>query len=1121
MATVNTLATTASATRDELKREIQLTQQGKKPENAKGQMMNEHKMTHEEVATKFGTDLERGLNSAKIPELLDLYGKNALTPPKTKHPFILFMENMTGFFSLLLWGAGILCFIGYALDNDQPENLYLGIVLSVVVFLTGCFSFYQEFQSAATMESFKNFLPQECFVQRDGEKKKILAEQLVPGDLVHVKNGDKIPADILVITASNFQVDNSSLTGESEPQKRKPENTEELFNEATNIGFYGTNAVEGSCTGVVIKTGDSTFMGSIAKLVSAENQETPIAKEIAHFIHIISAVAVFLGITFLVIGFAQGTPPVANLVFMIGIIVANVPEGLLATVTVALTLTAKQMATKKVLVKHLEAVETLGSTTCIASDKTGTLTQNRMTVRHCYYDLSTKLADLSGSSSAVDLNNETFKMLTRCATLCNQAEFEASKENMEKEVLQRQCTGDASENGFIQFTETVHDGGIAKLRADNMALAKVPFNSTNKYSASIHLVDNMWEKDRHLYMKGAPERILARCDNILIEGKVVPIDDEHTANLNAHLTGMMQSGERVLGLCMATMDAGKYHNKYEYEIADTNAYNWPNKKGDGLVFLGLMSLIDPPRLAVPGAVLNCQTAGIKVIMVTGDHPETAEAIAKQVNIIKNKTRRDVANARKVALTDVSNDDDEVKAVVITGAQLLEMTDAEIQTWLDYDQIVFARTSPEQKLIIVRNLQEKQFIRRGYPKDNPLPVKHVVAVTGDGVNDSPALRRADIGIAMGIAGSDVAKGAADMILLNDNFASIVDGIEEGRKIFDNLKKSIAYTLSSNIPEISPFLVFILARVPLPLPTVLILCIDLGTDMLPAISLAYENKEADIMLKPPRNAITDRLVTGKLINFSYLQVGVVQATAGFFAYITVLDDYGFPPWILPFLDEVWSAFHLYDSPKMKMGSDKDQTYMCGAPTEHVNTEGDNILTNFFTSTCSQGLPRMELFRAESWKGDGYFNPTEYPTAYEPDKVVWTHSTCNLQRDGYRTAYDCFNPKNALPYAQCAFFISIIVVQWADLMACKTRTLSIKTQGMTNGIMNFGLVFETCLGIFLCYGGEAINLGLGTRDIEFVHWLPAMPFMMFILGYDEVRKFLVRNMGKDNWFYRNTYY
>lgn len=693
---------------------------------------------------------------------------------------------------------------------------------------------------------------------------------------------------------------------------------------------------------------------------------------------------------------------------------------------------------------------------------------------------------------------------------------------MQKDVLARDCTGDASENGFIQFTEPIVEGGIMGMRAQNQTVMRVPFNSTNKYSASIHMRDNKWDLPRDLYLKGAPERIVARCDNIMIDGKPVPFTAEHHKNFEDHIFTMMQNGERVLGLCCKELDPEEFNSEYVYETSDVQNYNWPNKKGDGLVFLGLISLIDPPRPAVPKAVLNCQTAGIKVVMVTGDHPTTAEAIAKQVNIIQGNTRRDIAIARKCEIDDVPMDDPEIKAVVISGAQLLEMEDEEVQNWLDFEQIVFARTSPEQKLIIVRNLQAKKFVKRGYPADSPLPIKHVVAVTGDGVNDSPALRKADIGIAMGIAGTEVAQNAADMILLNDNFASIVQGIEEGRKIFDNLKKSIAYTLSSNIPEISPFLVFILARVPLPLPTVLILCIDLGTDMLPAISLAYENKEADIMLKPPRNSLTDRLVTGKLINFAYLQVGVIQAVAGFFAYIVVLNDYGFPPWILPFLHNSWDAFRIFDSDvesKITGGTARDLTYMCGdsAAIANVNLK----VTNFKDSLCAVGHPRMEYFTKELL--GGYVDAFTYPSelAASAGKITWLHSTCNLWDGDMRTKDNCYNPKNALAFAQCAFFLSIIVVQWSDLMACKTRSLSIARQGMKNGIMNFGLVFETLLGILLCYGGEAINKGLGTRPVEIIHWCPAMPFMIFILSYDEVRKLLMRRLGPNNWFYRNTYY
>jgi sodium/potassium-transporting ATPase subunit alpha len=1029
-----------------------MTEEERKAEAAEVIDMTEHLMSIEECLAAHKTDIKTGLNDGQVSEKHATYGYNELRPPKKTHWLIMFMHHLTGFFSLLLWFAGILCFIAYGLMPGSPENLYLGVVLVVVVMMTGIFSYYQDAKSAAVMEGFKNLLPENASVLRNGTRKDVEARELVPGDVCFVSSGAKIPADFRVVEENNFKVDNSSLTGESEPQRRSTENDHESPLEATNIAFYGTLCVSGNATGIIVSTGENTIIGRIAHLASStEAVDTPIAIEIEHFIKIISYVAVFLGVSFLIIGFVKGAEPVTNLVFAIGIIVANVPEGLLATVTVSLTLTAKRMAHKKVLVKNLEAVETLGSTTVIASDKTGTLTQNRMTVAHLYFDQKAVIAntseDVKEGEGFSDVHSPTFKWLQKVATLCCTATFKGNEQNMALPIVQRDTDGDASETAFIKFCEPIYP--ISKMREENSELAAIPFNSANKYQVSVRCQDNDFSKPRMVLMKGAPERIFDRCDNIMIDGKPVPITDAHIANYKEHLRVMMNDGERVLGCAATELAPKKYPEGYEY-MDDKDNPRFPMNKGEGVCFIGCIALIDPPRGAVPGAVKCCQVAGIKVIMVTGDHPDTAEAIAKQVCIIRDLTRRDLAFRRKCKISEVDPNDEEIKAVVVTGAELENFTKKDLDTVLDYDQIVFARTSPQQKLIIVQGLQDKKFIRRGYPADNPKRVRHVVAVTGDGVNDSPALKAADIGVAMGIVGSDVAKDAADMILLNDNFASIVDGVEEGRLIFDNLKKSIAYTLSSNIPEISPFLIFILVNIPLPLPTVLILCIDLGTDMVPAISLAYENKEANIMQKPPRDMNIDRLVTAKLIAFSYAQIGIIQALAGFFAYFVVLNDYGFHPDWLPNLADQF--------------------------------EEDNLVYD------ADGWPYLEGHRLLE---------------------------CNVQNEGV-----CHHPEEALAHAQAAYFVSIIIVQWADILACKTRTLSLMDQGMRNHMLNFGLFFETMLGALLMYI-TPLNKPLGTRPIRFVHWLPAVPFSIFILCYDEVRKYLMRTRGKNNWIERNTYY
>jgi len=475
-------------------------------------------------------------------------------------------------------------------------------------------------------------------------------------------------------------------------------------------------------------------------------------------------------------------------------------------------------------------------------------------------------------------------------------------------------------------------------------------------------------------------------------------------------------GERVLGFCDYLLPEDKYPKGYPF---DPDEENFPL---EGLRFVGLMSMIDPPRAAVPDAVVKCRSAGIKVIMVTGDHPITAKAIARSVGIISDgqETVEDIAARKNIPVEEVNPR--EARAAVIHGGEIKDLSEKALDEVLMYhSEIVFARTSPQQKLIIVEGCQ-----RMGA----------IVAVTGDGVNDSPALKKADIGVAMGIAGSDVSKQAADMILLDDNFASIVTGVEEGRLIFDNLKKSIAYTLTSNIPEISPFLLFILADVPLPLGTVTILCIDLGTDMVPAISMAYEFAESDIMKRQPRNPFTDKLVNERLISMAYGQIGMIQASAGFFVYFVIMCENGFWPSTLLGLRRAWD---------------------------------------------SQAVNDLEDSYGQEW-------------TYADRKIL---------------EYTCHT----------AFFVSIVVVQWADLIICKTRKNSVFQQGMKNHFMNFGLCFETCLAAILSYT-PGMDKGLRMYPLKINWWLPAIPFSILIFCYDETRKFLLRR-NPGGWIESETYY
>ncbi|KAJ8951229.1 hypothetical protein NQ318_010257, partial [Aromia moschata] len=1089
-----------------------------------------HKISLEELYQRFQTHPENGLSHAKAKENLERDGPNALTPPKTTPEWVKFCKNLFGGFALLLWIGAILCFIAYSIqastvEEPADDNLYLGIVLAAVVIVTGIFSYYQESKSSKIMESFKNMVPQFATVIREGEKLTLRAEELVLGDVVEVKFGDRIPADIRIVESRGFKVDNSSLTGESEPQSRSPEFTHENPLETKNLAFFSTNAVEGTAKGVVISCGDNTVMGRIAGLASGlDTGETPIAKEIHHFIHLITGVAVFLGVTFFVIAFILGYHWLDAVIFLIGIIVANVPEGLLATVTVCLTLTAKRMASKNCLVKNLEAVETLGSTSTICSDKTGTLTQNRMTVAHMWFDNQIIEADTTEDQSGVqyDRTSPGFKALSRIATLCNRAEFKPGQDGVA--ILKREVNGDASEAALLKCMELAL-GDVMSIRKKNKKVCEVPFNSTNKYQVSIHENEDPNDPRYILVMKGAPERILERCNTIFICGKEKVLDEEMKEAFNNAYLELGGLGERVLGFCDFMLPTDKYPIGYKFNSDD------PNFPLEGLRFVGLMSMIDPPRAAVPDAVAKCRSAGIKVIMVTGDHPITAKAIAKSVGIISegNETVEDIAQRLNIPVSEVNPR--EAKAAVVHGSDLRDLSSDQLDEILRYHtEIVFARTSPQQKLIIVEGCQ-----RMGA----------IVAVTGDGVNDSPALKKADIGVAMGIAGSDVSKQAADMILLDDNFASIVTGVEEGRLIFDNLKKSIAYTLTSNIPEISPFLAFILCDIPLPLGTVTILCIDLGTDMVPAISLAYEKAESDIMKRRPRNPWTDKLVNERKVKVSNLRL-VVPAIS--LAYEEAESDIMKRPPRDPINDKLVNdrcSFYFTLSAILVMFAPHGNPscgfvfdmYLFGrvqvpaislayeeAESDIMKRRPRNPFTDKLVNERLISMAYGQIGMIQAAAGFFVYFVIMAENGFLPMKLFgirkqWDSKAINDLTDSYGQEWT-YRDRKTLEYTcHTAFFVSIVVVQWADLIICKTRRNSILHQGMRNWALNFGLIFETALAAFLSYT-PGMDKGLRMFPLKFVWWLPAIPFMLAIFIYDEVRRFYLRRCP-GGWLEQETYY
>jgi sodium/potassium-transporting ATPase subunit alpha len=713
--------------------------------------------------------------------------------------------------------------------------------------------------------------------------------------------------------------------------------------------------------------------------------------------------------------------------------------------------------------------------------------------------------------------------------------------------IHRHCKGDASETGLVQFAQGVMDLNETRTKfpthtykndAGKDIECLIPFSSEIKFNLFIRNMekgDEAGNKDLCIYMKGAPERILVRCSKILIGGQEVDFTDDLRKEVNDANSAFGKLGERVLAFARCRLDSGKY-NKTSYQFDVKTWKEWgvdPKRRAadyagqngtfpmHDLCFVGVVSLNDPPRPKVDLSVNKCRSAGIKVIMVTGDQPPTAAAIAHKVNIIKHPKKEwnymvnELGMSEKDAL-------EQCTAIVIHGDLLAKkhleeenmpdddpMKGQYLQQWIGKHEVVFARTTPSQKLLIVDACQ-----RAG----------HVVAVTGDGVNDSPAIKKADIGIAMG-SGSDVAKNAADMLLLDDNFSSIVNGVEEGRLIFDNLKKSIAYTLSSNIPEILPFIFFIVFQVPLPLSTVLILCIDLGTDMIPAISFAYENPELDIMDRVPRNSKRDHLVNSKLICFAYLQIGVIQASAGIYTYFVILNDYGMRPNTLfnlallknplPNATDVYTAAN---SELVQSGTSSNGVE-CGLPQNSSQEYAacqyghTGMMWDPESQKNQDAREDMKLLAWDKTRNSKVDVRLYYAHHRDPD--AWTKcrwSTADEAPFFYTASYAsewhpvCYSTE-ALKFAQSGYLCSIVCVQWADLMICKTRNLSLSQQGMVNRFGNFGLFSETALVAILCYV-PFLNIALGTRMIAFPHFLvPSFSFFVVIFLYDEMRKIWLR--------------
>jgi len=784
--------------------------------------MKIHQLSIDDVLISLHTSAQ-GLTTEEAAKRLQEFGPNQVQKEKRQRAVVRFLREFVHLFAVILWiGAALSFFAEY--QSPGQGMMKLGVAILIVILVSGIFSFLQEYRAERTLASLLKLLPRHCAVLRSGRIDQTSAETLVPGDIVLIEQGELIPADCRLIEAFGFRVNNANVTGESIPQLRNAVPSVEMeILQSKNIVLAGTSALAGTAQAVVFATGMDTEFGKIAHLTQAQREISPLRRELASLSRWIVLLAVSIGFAFFAIGRIMGVAFWDDFIFAIGIIVAMVPEGLLPTLTLALVLAAQRMSKRNVLVRHLPAVEALGSATIICTDKTGTLTKNRMTVRAVY--LGGRFVD------AVSLSNvaERYWMFFAVGRYCHDL-----KEN---EVESRsEATGDPMEMALFELSSSLLKFPLAR------KIHEIPFDADRMRVSTVVALNG----ENIMLSKGAPETLLPLCTHVLIDGEVEELNEVLRRQIFDAQKAMARQGLRVLAHTFRSLSAGM-----ENEPGEEN-----------FVFAGLSAMDDPPRPEVADAIRKCHEAGIKIIMVTGDHPETALSIGREIGLVRSQN-----------------------PVVVTGANLRNMTGSQLQIVLDAPEILFARLGADQKLRIVRALKRK---------------KEIVAVTGDGVNDAPALKSAHIGIAMGISGTNVAQEAADMILLDDNFASIVNGIEEGRAVFENIRKFLTYILAHNVPELIPYLCFGLWKLPLALTPIQILSIDMGTDSLTALGLGTEKPEDEIMQRHPGRG---RLFDLKLALRSYLFLGLIEAFVSMVLFFGFIKSIGWAGGILTGSDSIY--------------------------------------------------------------------------------------------------------------------------------------------------------------------------------------------------------------------------
>ena len=775
----------------------------------------DYKGSIKDVVKKYDSDTSRGLSAQDASARLEKYGRNIIESSNKKSLAKKIIEQIADPMVILLIVASIIS----AFTGDVVESI---IIIAIVV-INAIMSIIQEGRAEDSVAALQKMSSPEATVLRDGSRKKVKADELVPGDVVILETGDIIPADMRLIESSNLKIDESSLTGESvavEKDSKIEVNEDVGIGDRENFAFSSSIVTYGHGKGLITQTGHDTEIGKIAtSLDSVEDKDTPLQRQLKKLSKMLALLVIVVCILVFVVGyFRSNMSLLENFMVAVSLAVAAIPEGLTAVVTIVLSIGMNRMVERKAIVKNLLSVETLGSTTVICSDKTGTLTQNEMTITKAYTSGTEFEVEGSGYEPKGDIrddkgqvidDNKQIKLLMTIASLCNDA-------NLTREGESYSITGDPTEGAMLTFAEKWN---IIQedLNEKYPRIDEIPFDSTRKMMTTFHNLDGK----NYALTKGAPDVVIGNSAKILLDGEIVEFTDELKNKVSDKNNDLAKQALRVMAYAFKVFD--QIPDELESENVEYD-----------MVFVGLTGMIDPPRPEAKAAVKECHNSGIDVIMITGDYFETALAIAKDLGI---------AQSREQAMQ---------------GSELNDKSEAEIREIVKTKRI-FARVSPENKVQLVKALEQNG---------------EVVAMTGDGVNDAPAIKNADIGISMGITGTDVAKDTADMILVDDNFATIVNAVEEGRVIFANIKKFVSFLLSCNIAEVAIVFLSILFGLPSPLTPIQLLWLNLVTDAFPALALGVEPAEADIMERKPRDpdASITAGETGKGIIFQSIAITI---------------------------------------------------------------------------------------------------------------------------------------------------------------------------------------------------------------------------------------------------------